>query len=204
MDSRTWLKRQANDPYVKKAKEQGLRARSAFKIEEIQQKYKIIKPADIVFELGAAPGGFTEKIVKFVGRKGQVIAIDLLAMAPIDDVIFIQGDFTNQDLQNKILEQSTVGKANVIISDMAPNFSGIFKVDSLKTIALAEDALYFTLENLKENGRFVVKVFDGMGFAGYKSMLQNYFVKVSRFKPSSSRSDSKELYLIADGLKTTT
>lgn len=167
-----------SDFYVKQANKSGYRSRASFKILEIQDKYKIFKPNAFVVDLGAAPGGWSEQIVKYIGNNGKLIALDLLDMAPIAGVEFIQGDFSSDETYEKLNELVDGQKIDCIVSDMAPNLSGNKTSDQAKSIYLLELALDFTNTNLKKNGFFVAKVFQGQGSDEYLKLVKESFNKV--------------------------
>ncbi|MES9811648.1 MAG: 23S rRNA (uridine(2552)-2'-O)-methyltransferase RlmE [Candidatus Thiodiazotropha sp.] len=199
--SRQWLDRHFKDEYVKQAQKAGYRSRAAFKLLEIQQKDNIFKPGMKVVDLGAAPGGWCQVARKLVGEKGRIVAMDILPMDPMAGVEFIQGDFREtQPLEE--LEKSLDGEAvDLVISDMAPNVTGIASVDQPRAIYLCELALDFAREVLKPGGCFVVKIFQGEGFDAYLKALRHDFMRVVSRKPSSSRAKSREVYLVAGNFK---
>lgn len=195
--SRRWLDEHMNDPYVKQAKKEGLRSRAAYKLREIQEKHQLTKPGMWVLELGAAPGGWTEDIAKWVGEKGHVFAIDLLAMDPIYNVTVIKGDIQDNevfaDLQKRIGEHGV----DVVFSDMAPNISGVPAVDAARAAGLLQMAEDVAEHLLKPGGAFCTKAFHGQGFDAMVRTLRSKYAKVSVYKPKASRPRSKEVYLIA-------
>lgn len=192
--SARWLERQLNDPYVKRAKIEGWRSRAAFKLIEIDDAYKLIKRDSYVLDLGAAPGGWAQVAIKRGARK--VIGVDLLNIEPIENVEFIVGDFTQQEIQAQMLEKLEK-KPNLIMSDMAANTVGHRTTDHIRTIALAEEAAYFAIDFLETGGSFITKVFQGGGVGEMLNALKQNFEKVRHFKPKSSRAESVELFLIA-------
>lgn len=196
--SKNWLQRQINDPFVAKARQKGYRSRAAFKIIEIQKKFKIIDKSSIVLDLGAAPGGWSQVIAEIAKK---VIAIDLLEMSPIPNVEFINGDFTDPENMEKLKDLLPDGKANVIVSDMAPNTCGIGKVDHIRIISLLEEVYNFCKTVLSPEGILVTKVFQGGAEATLLKEMKLHFRKIVHFKPSSSRKESPEIYLIAIGFK---
>ncbi|MET0108614.1 MAG: 23S rRNA (uridine(2552)-2'-O)-methyltransferase RlmE [Candidatus Thiodiazotropha sp.] len=199
--SRQWLDRHFKDEYVKQAQKAGYRSRAAFKLLEIQQKDNIFKPGMKVVDLGAAPGGWCQVARKLVGEKGRIVAMDILPMDPMAGVEFIQGDFREKQPLEE-LEKSLDGEAvDLVISDMAPNVTGIASVDQPRAIYLCELALDFAREVLKPGGCFVVKIFQGEGFDAYLKALRHDFMRVVSRKPSSSRAKSREVYLIAGNFK---
>lgn len=198
--SQKWLKEHFNDVYVKEAWAQGYRARSAFKLLEIQQKYKILKPGMTVIDLGAAPGGWSQIAVEAVGRKGRVIAFDRLTIAPIEGVEVVQGDFTEDNSYQELLTLMGGDLASVVLSDMAPNAMGIKAVDQLRAIHLCELAFEFAKTILVRDGSLLIKVFQGLGFDDLLAALRKDFTKVQVIKPKASRERSTEVYLLARGL----
>ncbi|MEW8508821.1 MAG: 23S rRNA (uridine(2552)-2'-O)-methyltransferase RlmE [Candidatus Thiodiazotropha sp.] len=195
--SRQWLDRHFNDEYVKKAQKAGYRSRAAFKLLEIQQKDKVFKPGMRVVDLGAAPGGWSQVARELVGERGRVVAMDMLPMDPIAGVEFVQGDFRESD-PLETLRKCLDGEAvDLVISDMAPNVTGMASVDQPRAIYLCELALDLAREVLKPGGAFVVKVFQGEGFDAFLKALRDDFQRVVSRKPSSSRRKSREVYLVA-------
>ena len=199
--SKQWLRRHVNDPYVQRSKREGYRSRSAYKLTEIDDRDKLIKPAQVVVDLGAAPGGWSQVAAKRVGRGGAVIAIDLLEMEPVPGVDFVQGDFTRGS-GLKAIEAALAGrKADIVLSDMAPNMSGIAVSDQARSMELAEIARDFAVFHLQPEGAFLVKIFQGAGYDEYLKSLRAAFLKVVVRKPEASRDESAEQYLLARGLK---
>lgn len=199
--SQQWLKEHFDDKYVQLAKQKGYRSRATFKLEEIDNKDKLIKPGKIVVDLGAAPGGWSDYALHRVGDKGKVIALDILPMTPLTGVDFIEGDFREDDVLEK-LEQLVDGRTvDLVLSDMAPNISGVDAIDQPSSMLLAELALEFALEHLSNKGDFLVKVFQGEGFDEYLKTMRYHFFRVVTRKPDASRARSREVYLLASGLK---
>lgn len=197
--SKRWLAEHFDDPYVKQAQQQGLRSRAAFKLLELQDKYALIRPGMTVVDLGAAPGGWCQVARPLVGPGGRVIALDVLAMEPLPGVAFILGDFTEAEPLRE-LEQALDGAGvDLVMSDMAPNISGMATVDQAKAMYLAELALEFVRTHLKPGGDFVVKLFQGTDFDGFVLQVRSLFGKVRVIKPKASRPRSKEVYLLARG-----
>ena len=190
-----------SDEFVKKAQKEGYRSRAVYKLLEIINKNKIIQNGDIVLDLGAAPGGWSQVAAKFVGNTGRVIASDILPIDEISGVDFLQGDFTDQSVYDDLLNLTDGTKVNLVLSDMAPNMSGQLSVDQPKTMYLADLAIDMAIKTLEFNGSFVVKVFQGDGFDAYLQNARKLFKKVSVIKPKASRSRSKEVYLLATQLK---
>lgn len=195
--SRRWLHEHVTDHYVKEAKREGFRSRAVYKLKEIHERDKLFKPGMIVIDLGAAPGSWSELVVKLVGKKGRVIALDILPMDPIVGVEFIQGDFSEEALEQELLQRIGDTKVAWVISDMAPNFSGMNSVDIPRMIALAELALHFSLSVLNTHGGFLVKTFYGEGFDAFLLEVRRHFKKVVTRKPKASRGRSNEVYILA-------
>ena len=196
-----WLREHFDDVYVKRAQEQGWRSRAAFKLLEIQEKDKLIKPGMCVLDLGAAPGGWSQVAVKLVGDKGRVLASDILDMAPVAGVEFLQGDFTEVEIYQQLRNLLGNCPVDLVISDMAPNMSGMSAVDQPKSMYLAELALDMAKQSLKKNGDFLVKVFQGEGIDSYRQNLKQSFGKLIVRKPEASRPRSKEIYLLAKSFR---
>ncbi len=203
--SQKWLLRQINDPFVKKAKDSGFRSRAAFKLIEIDAKFKIFKKGKIVVDLGAAPGGWSQIAVEKVGA-GNVIGIDLLPIDALVGVKFIQQDFLEEDAPQKILdllkENTRRERCDIVLSDMAANTTGDASLDHLRIITLLEDALLLAEKILNTDGCFVGKLFQGGNSDDLIKILRKNFTQVKHFKPESSRKDSSEVYLVALGFKT--
>jgi 23S rRNA (uridine2552-2'-O)-methyltransferase len=200
LTSQKWLERQLNDPYVARAKREGYRSRAAFKLLEIDEKYKILKPGQKIVDLGAAPGGWSQIAAKVVGPKGKVVGIDLLPIDPMAGVEFIELDFLDESAPGKLIEMLG-GPADVVMSDMAANTTGHKKTDHLRIIGLAEAAIYFAREILAPGGAFVAKVFQGGTENQLLADLKRDFAVVRHVKPAASRSDSAELYVLATGFR---
>ena len=200
--SRRWLERQLNDPYVARAKREGLRSRAAFKLIEIDDKAKLLKPGAKVVDLGAAPGGWSQVAAKRVraGNGGRVVAIDLLAMDPLPGVDFLQLDFLDPDAPER-LKALLGGPADVVLTDMAANATGHRATDHLKIMGLAEAAAEFAREVLKPGGAFLAKVLQGGTEVELLASLKRDFASVKHVKPAASRSDSAELYVLATGFR---
>ncbi len=199
--SRQWLLRQLNDPFVAAAKKEGYRSRAAFKLVEIQDKYKLMRRASRVLDLGAAPGGWCQVAIKIVGDSGHVIGVDLTDIEPIAGVHFIHGDFLDEGIQQQIITAFDGNKAHVIMSDMAAKACGIPEVDHLRLMDLLENSYLFALDHLEAGGHFVAKVLRGGTEHNLLKQLKSSFAKVHHFKPDSSRSESAELYMVALGYK---
>ena len=196
--SKKWLEERARDQYVKKSKQAGFRSRASFKLLEIQEKDRFIQPGMIVVDLGSAPGGWSQAAKILVGDKGSVLATDILPMAPISGVKFIQGDFTEDAVFEDLIERVGGESVDLVISDMAPNITGIRAIDQPGSMHLAELALDFARSILREGAYFLVKVFEGDGIGEFKQVLANEFEKVKVRKPKASRSRSREIYLLAE------
>ncbi|MDF2489760.1 MAG: rRNA methyltransferase [Pseudomonas sp.] len=196
-----WLKEHFNDPYVKKAQKDGYRSRASYKLLEIQEKYRLIRPGMSVIDLGAAPGGWSQVTSRLIGGQGRLIASDILEMDSIPDVTFIQGDFTQDEVLAQILEAVGDTHVDLVISDMAPNMSGTPEVDIPKAMFLCELALDLATRVLKPGGDFVIKIFQGEGFDVYLKDTRKKFEKVTMIKPDSSRDRSREQYLMARGYR---
>lgn len=200
LSSQKWLERQLNDPYVARAKREGYRSRAAFKLLEIDEKYRILKPGQRVVDLGAAPGGWSQIAAKVVGPKGKVVGIDLLPIDPMPGVEFIQLDFLDESAPGKLIEMLG-GPADIVMSDMAANTTGHKKTDHLRIIGLAEAAIYFAREILAPGGAFIAKVFQGGTENQLLADLKRDFAVVRHVKPAASRADSAELYVMATGFR---
>jgi len=199
--SRQWLKEHFSDVYVKQAQKSGYRSRAVYKLQEIHERDCLFKPGMIVIDLGAAPGGWSQLISKLVGKKGRVIALDILPMDPIPNVEFILGDFSEDSLQQQLLTTLGESRPDWVISDIAPNLSGIDAVDQSKSMYLAEIVLEFSLRILPKDGGFLIKVFQGDGFEDFLKAVRSHFKKVLIRKPKASRGRSREIYLVAQGRK---
>ena len=198
---RNWMNEHVNDSYVKKAKKQGYRARSAFKLEEIDKKYKLLRPGLNVVDLGAAPGGWCQYARTRLGKKDNLIAVDLLPIKPIDGVEIIQGDFTDQEIRERISLMLEKQPVDLVISDMAPNISGIALADQARSIGLAESVLDWSCSVLAKDGALLMKVFQGSGFDQLRQEILKHFQSVITRKPDASRSRSSEVYLLARKFK---
>jgi len=199
--SRQWLRRHVSDPYVQRSRKEGYRSRSAYKLIEIDDRDRILAPGAVVVDLGAAPGGWAQVAVKRAGPKGRVVAIDLLDMEPVPGVEFIRGDFSTPAGLGAVEAALAGAKADLVLSDMAPNLSGIAITDQARSMALAELARDFALARLKPAGAFLVKVFQGDGYDEFLRSLRAGFARVVVRKPGASRGESAELYLLARGLR---
>jgi 23S rRNA (uridine2552-2'-O)-methyltransferase len=196
-----WLKEHFSDAYVKRAKQEGHRARSVYKLQEIQQKFKIIATGMTVIDLGAAPGSWSEYAAELVGKSGKVIAADILPMQTIPNVTFLQGDVTDKNVMDQLFALLDGKKADVVISDMAPNMSGIKDVDQARSGYLAEMAFNFALRVLKSDGSLLMKTFQSGDFNNILAFLRSKFGEVKVIKPEASRARSKEVFLLAKKFK---
>ena len=199
--SQRWMKEHFDDHYVKLAQQRGLRSRAVFKLEEIQQKDKLIKPGMKVVDLGAAPGGWSQYCTELVGDDGMVVACDILPMDAIAGVDFLHGDFREEAVLDALLARIDGRNIDVVLSDMAPNMAGNDSIDQSRSMYLVELALDMCHQVLKKNGSFAVKVFQGEGFEPFLKSVRDAFKVVKTRKPQSSRDRSREVYLVATGYK---
>jgi len=199
--SSRWLQEHVSDPFVKQAQKEGYRARSAYKLLELDGKDRLFRPGMRVLDLGSAPGGWSQVASRLVGDRGQVIATDILPMDALRGVEFVQGDFREQPVMDQILERLGGEPVDVVLSDMSPNISGISSADQAASIYLLELALDMTRHVLKPGGTFVGKLFQGVGSDDYLKELRKRFAKVIIRKPSASRSRSREVYFVAKGFR---
>ena len=199
--STNWLKEHFDDPYVKKAQQKGYRSRATFKLEEIDQKDKLIRNGMSVVDLGSAPGGWSDYALHRVGDKGKVIALDILPMTPLTGVHFIEGDFREDHVLEKLNEVLAGQSIDLVLSDMAPNMTGVGAIDQPGSMYLVELALDFAINNLSKQGDFLVKVFQGEGFDEFLKSMRSHFNKVTTRKPDASRARSREVYLLGRGPK---
>jgi 23S rRNA (uridine2552-2'-O)-methyltransferase len=192
-----WRKQQQSDPYVQRAAREQWRSRAVFKLEQIQAKARILKPGLRCIDLGAAPGGWSQLAAQIVGSKGQVVAVDLAPVAPIEGVEIIQGDFTAEPTLARIIEALGTAKADLVMSDVAPNITGNRAVDQPRAMGLAEESLELCQKVLRPGGSFLVKLFQGEGFEAFVQTARAQFQKVRLIKPKASRPESREIYLLA-------
>lgn len=197
--SKQWMREHVNDPFVQMAQKDGYRSRAAYKLLEINEKDRLFKPGMVVVDLGATPGGWCQVAAREVGRTGKVIGLDLLPLDPLAGVDFIQGDFREESVLKKLQELLAGRQVGLVISDMAPNMSGVANADLARALYLAELAMEFAVEQLQPDGHFLVKVFQGAGFEEYLKLMRSHFSKVVTRKPKASRDRSSELYLLASG-----
>ncbi len=199
--SKAWMREHVNDPYVQKAKAEGYRSRAAYKLLELDKKDRLLAPGRLVVDLGAAPGSWSQVAVAKLGARGRVVAVDILPMEPLPGVHFIQGDFREQEVLDALLLALGRSKADLVISDLAPNISGIAVSDQARAMHLAELALEFARQCLKPGGSLLVKVFQGAGFTEFLRVMRKAFATVGSRKPEASRGRSSEMYLLGKGLK---
>lgn len=199
--SNQWLQRHVKDPYVRRARSEGYRSRAAFKLIEINKRDRLLAPGARVVDLGAAPGGWTQVATSIAGPAGRVIAVDLLEIAPISGVTVLRGDCRAPEVQAQIVAALGGRKADVVLSDLSPNISGIASADQARAAELVRLGLGFCLAQLQPGGVFLVKAFQGGEFAGLLKEMKLMFREVRTLKPSASREESRETYLLARGLK---
>ncbi len=199
--SKRWLKEHFDDEYVRRAQQQGFRSRAAFKLEELQQKHRLVRPGMVVVDLGAAPGGWSQLVARWLKQSGQVLALDLLDMEPLEGVEFIQGDFTEDGPLAELEARLQGTSVDLVLSDMAPNISGMKAVDQPRAMYLAELALDFAGSWLRGGGVFLCKVFQGEGFDAFMADCRQRFSRVSVEKPKASRPRSREVYVLARGFR---
>ncbi|MFM2037022.1 MAG: hypothetical protein RL459_2287 [Pseudomonadota bacterium] len=201
--NKAWLHDHINDPYVKLAQKEGYRARAAYKLKEIDETLRLIKPTDLVVDLGSAPGAWSQYVRRkmVVPSEGTVVSIDLLPMAPIEGVHFIQGDFREDEVVRELTAALQGRQADVVISDMAPNLSGIASVDAARVEHLIELAIDFSQQHMKADGALVAKVFHGSAYNDLVKLFQGAFRQVKKIKPKASRDRSSETFLVGMGLK---
>lgn len=199
--SSRWLREHFDDVYVKKAQAEGLRSRAAFKLEELIDRDRLLKPGMRIVDLGAAPGGWSQLARKRLGDNGTIIALDILPMQGIGGVDFLQGDFREESVLHQLEERLDGNKVDLVLSDMAPNMSGVALADQIRAMDLADLALDFSRQWLKPGGSFLIKLFQGTGFDNYVRSLRADFTRVTMRKPKASRARSREVYALAVGRK---
>jgi 23S rRNA (uridine2552-2'-O)-methyltransferase len=199
--SQRWLARNARDKYVKRARQEGVRSRAIYKLEEIDRRDRLLRPGITVVDLGAAPGGWSQYVKGRVGDAGRVLALDILPMEPIVGVEFIEGDFTEQPVLDSLISHLGGKPVDLVISDMAPNMTGVASVDQARSMNLAELALDFADKALKPGGSLLIKTFQGAGFNEFYAQLRRRFEKLATRKPPASRAESKEIYLLGRGFR---
>jgi 23S rRNA (uridine2552-2'-O)-methyltransferase len=199
--SASWMSRHLSDPFVKQAQKDGYRSRSAYKLVELNEKDKLIRPGMRILDLGSAPGGWSQVAGKLVGDKGRILATDILPMDALKNVDFIQGDFTDEAIVQQLLDWLGGGKFDLIVSDIAPNITGIDIADQATSIYFLELALDTVCKTLKPGATFAAKMFQGTGSDQYLKELRKHFDKVTIRKPAASRKESREVYIVAKGFK---
>jgi 23S rRNA (uridine2552-2'-O)-methyltransferase len=197
--SKAWMHEHVTDPYVRRAKQEGYRSRAAYKLIEMLEKDKLVRPGMTVVDLGAAPGGWSQVLAPLVGSTGRVIALDVLEMEPVEGVAFIRGDFSETETLERLEKELAGRRIDLVISDMAPNISGVGLADQARSIGLAELAFDFACDRLKPGGSFLVKLFQGSGIDEFRKQLAGAFSTAVVRKPKASRGRSSELYLLARG-----
>jgi 23S rRNA (uridine2552-2'-O)-methyltransferase len=201
-----WIARHISDPYVKRSVAEGFRSRAAYKLAEIDDKDRLLRPNMVVVELGAAPGSWTQVVRQRLSTRagtvsGRVIAVDLLPMEPLPDVEFIQGDFHDEAVERRLIDLLAGTRIDLVLSDLAPNLSGIASADAARSVHLAEVAADFAAKYLQPNGAFLVKAFQGSGYSQYVERLKRLFRSVAVRKPAASRAASAEVYLLGRQLR---
>ena len=207
--NKAWLNDHVNDPYVRLAQKEGYRARAAYKLKEIDEQLGLIKPGHLVVDLGSAPGAWSQYVRRklapegaAVGQlNGTIIALDILPMEPVEDVLFLQGDFREEDVLHRLQEAVGGRKVDVVVSDMAPNLSGIESADAARIAHLVELAVEFATSHLRPDGALVTKVFHGSGYSQLVKLFKEHFRVVKPLKPKASRDKSSETFLVGVGLK---
>ena len=194
-----WLRRQNKDQYVLTSRREGLRSRAAFKLEQINKKYKIMNSGYRVLDLGCAPGGWLTVVRKYVGPNGKIVGVDLLDMDPIDGIDFIKGDFRDPKIVEQIQKRTEIKGLDLVISDMAPNITGVREADQANLFELLELVQKFALENLRPGGSLLLKCFEGSGIKALRSNLKRRFRRVTSVKPAASRKESREFYILGQG-----
>lgn len=194
--SKRWLAEHFDDPYVQRAQKEGWRGRAAFKLLELDEKYHLLAPGQVVVDLGAAPGAWAQVILQRIGPRGRLLALDLLPVEPLPGMTFIQGDFTDAEPLAELEAALNGQRVDLVLSDMAPNMSGMTAVDQPRVMYLAELALSFAIEWLKPGGHFLVKTFQGEGFDAFLRQCRPVFRKVQSAKPKASRPRSREVYVL--------
>jgi 23S rRNA (uridine2552-2'-O)-methyltransferase len=197
--SKQWMMEHVNDPYVQRAQKEGYRSRAAYKLMELDERDNLIKPGMVVVDLGATPGGWCQVVAKKMGMHGRIIALDLLPLPPLPRVEFIQGDFREDSVLAQLEKMLDGRQIGLVMSDMAPNISGVGSADQARSMYLAELALDFAAKHLAPGGSFVVKIFQGIGFEDYLKLARGHFEKVVTRKPKASRDRSSEQYLVGLG-----
>jgi len=200
--SQRWLREHFADPYVKKAQAEGLRSRAAYKLEELIERDRLLRPGMVVVDLGAAPGGWSQYVRQVLGDGGRVVALDILEMPPLAGVEFLHGDFREEAVLSQLETLLDGQRVDLVLSDMAPNMSGVDVVDQARAMHLAELAMEFADGHLRPGGAFLIKLFQGVGFDDYVRELRRRYDKVAIRKPAASRKRSPEVYALAQGKRT--
>ena len=194
-----WFQDRQREAYYRKAKKEGYRARSAYKIQQIHERFTVVRKGEVVVDLGAAPGGWAQMLVELVGPQGLVVGVDLQRIKPITGARFLQGDFTRRETQDRlsaVLAEVHRAKVDAVVSDMAPDMSGNYELDQVRSVQLAEIALAFADKHLREGGAFVCKVFEGADFPIFRKEVKRRFKRVSQYHPAASRKSSSEIYMV--------
>jgi 23S rRNA (uridine2552-2'-O)-methyltransferase len=199
--STRWLQEHFSDPFVRKAQAEGMRSRAAYKLEELLERDCVLRPGMVVVDLGSAPGGWSQVVQEWLKGRGRIVALDILPMEPLPGVEFIEGDFTEDASLATLQEMLGETKVDLVLSDMAPNMSGVASVDQARSMLLAEMALDFAVAHLQRGGAFLVKLFQGEEFDQFIRLLRARFGKVNLRKPKASRDRSREVYALATGFK---
>ena len=197
--SRRWIEEHRGDPFVRKAREQGYRSRAAYKLQEMAERERLLRSGQVVLDLGAAPGGWSQIAASRVAPRGRVVAVDLLPMDPIPGVFIVQGDFRDADIRTRLREALGGGRADLILSDMAPNLEGVKSADAAMSLSIATSVFEAAAEWLAPGGALLVKVFEGPGVSVLRRSMAQAFVSVRVRKPEASRARSSEIYLMAKG-----
>jgi 23S rRNA (uridine2552-2'-O)-methyltransferase len=196
-----WMDEHVNDPFVRRAKAEGYRSRAAYKLIEIHERDRLFAPGQLVVDLGAAPGSWSQVAAQRIGSKGRIVAVDLLPIEPLPGVTIIEGDFTAEAVLASITSALGGARVDVVLSDLSPNLSGIASADQARSELLSELALDFVLHHMKPKGAFVIKAFQGSGFPALLATLRKQFETVTSRKPEASRDRSAEMYLVARGYR---
>lgn len=200
-NSKAWFKQHINDPFVKRAQQEGQRSRAVFKLTELQEKYRFLQPGMVVVELGAAPGSWTELLAKQLGKAGLVVAVDRLAMNPVENTIILQGDIESDIMLDDLKKALGERSVNWVISDCAPDLTGTATMDALRTLHLAQCVLDLADKLLPRGGGLLLKAFQGAGFTEFLQSIKQKYDKVRVVKPKASRAQSREIYILASGYK---
>lgn len=194
-----WYSERKGEAYYKKAKAEGYRARSAYKLKQVNDKFHLVKPGDVAVDLGSSPGGWTQVLVELVGERGHVVGVDLDFTAPVEGATLLQGDMTKEETKQAVRKAVGARDVDVVVSDMSPNLSGHYDRDQAESVWLAQHALTFARSMLKPGGNFLVKVFEGSDFEEYVADVKSSFKRIKLYHPPASRKRSSEVYVIAHG-----